>query len=287
MLNLFNSVFLKRCYIYSESFGDEIKDKKKRKKTTLKREFRFLAFGCLCNYVWMFYIYDKLNFFILDEILNLFFTLNSVNKSLFYFTILMFISSHRFYQYLTKTHNLILGNLLILIAHYIISIFIENNSTNYPKIVAILAFCLLKYLITKLRFFSILIILIYILHNAISQSLIPIESPEYEEIKILLFFTNIGMIVTTSFIILVYSNLDFIKIYIRINERIFIFKFIFDMSLYISFIYKFVNYDKQNYLTHFNNLKYIFISILLFQYVLTYFFLNLRLIMKIKMSDIT
>jgi len=233
-------------------------------------------FGTVFNYVWLILIYNRLKFTVFDDIISVLFSQQIISNKFFYFTFLMYFSSRRIFQYFSTTEKHSIGSAFIIATHLTIGIFIDD-STFSTLVTTILFFILLKFLFNKLKVFSFTVMIIYVLHSLITQSLVS---------RIILFFTNIGLLVSILFVIIIFSKSEFIKIYNKINERIFFFKLGFDLSLYISFIYIFVNHDKQNYLTHFNNLKYIFLLILFIQYILTFAFLHFRLNVQCKMSDV-
>ena len=283
---MFNAVFLKKLYLYVDTFGSEIKDSKTRKKTTLKREFRFLLVGLICNYLWLTSIYEKIDFFIIDDIFRVVLPPQLISNKFLYFTVFIFLSSKRVFQYITLSERRILSSVLIISIHLTIACQLDSSSL-FTLVLTMILFFIMKSIINRLRFFSVIILSVYLAHNIIIQSFVTNDDMvEFQEIYIILFFTNVGLILTIMFIILIYTNLDFIRLYNNVYERIFLFKLTFDLALYISFIYIFVNYDKQNYLTHFSNLKHIFLFTLFLQYTITYLFVHLRLVIKIKMDDI-
>jgi hypothetical protein len=244
-----------------------------------------MMFGMLSNYIWLIVIYNRLKFTIFDDIISVLFSQQIISNKYLYFTVLMYFSSRRIFQYFSSTEKHSIGTAFLIATHLTIGTLIDESSFS-TLVTTTLFFILLKVLFNKLKVFSFTVMIIYILHSLITQSLVSNETTEIEEIRIILFFTNIGLLVSILFVVIIFSKSEFIKIYNKINERIFFFKLGFDLSLYISFIYIFVNHDKQNYLTHFNNLKYIFLLILFIQYILTFAFLHFRLNVQCKMSDV-
>ena len=282
---MFNSVFMKRVYIFDLRLSNEIKDLKSRKLNTLLRVFRFMLLGLISNYLWLAYIYNKLSFYIFDEIFGLLLLPQFISIKFLYFTTLIFLCSRRIIKYFMVSHNLLISGFLIAI-HLIIASILDDSSLKF-LLATFIFFMLFKWLISRLRLFLALILMIYITQFMIIKVVLSNESLDINEINMIIYNTNFGLIVTILFIVLLYHNHDLSKFSnSKLFERLFIFKLSLDITLYISFIFTIVVYNRQNYLSYFTNLNHIIIFIHLLQHTLTLVFVYLRLKFKFNMSEI-
>jgi hypothetical protein len=67
LLNYFDSILIKQYYMKDDILGIEIKDKNLRKMNQFKFYYKFLICGYFINTVWFSYLYEKLDFNIIDE----------------------------------------------------------------------------------------------------------------------------------------------------------------------------------------------------------------------------
>jgi hypothetical protein len=70
--NLFESLFIKKFYSNDSLLGVEIKDSKLRKMNLFKYYYKSLIMGYLVTTIWFVYIYNRLEFHILDDSKNMF-----------------------------------------------------------------------------------------------------------------------------------------------------------------------------------------------------------------------
>ena len=296
IFNLFQngiySYFVKKLYIFNEYLGNEVKDRKLLRINIFISNFKLLLFGYFSNTLYLLYLFymQKLSFYLFNELIPY--------SNIIYYEIFIILSSRKFFKFLFKNYysKLVLNQIpniklilffLILLQLIIIYFFSKNFFIFFYICIIIIIFCILYETIGNFIYFFLLLIYLikYLGTNYIKENYdINFQNIFYYNF----FFVNISMCLSLCFIISIFymekDNLS--KTYIKIYERIFELKFLFDIWLIIHFIYKLYKKNPQTYYDNFYNTYQIIFLCFIFNYIIVYIIISCKLSIYVTEKDI-
>jgi len=206
------------------------------------------------------------SFFVLLSSKSLFKKLLSINRSQFHFNI---IENSKLYVVALVTSQVIM------------SYFLTGSIFSFIISVAVLLFFFFIY--SKLGFCVIPIMFIYYLEGMLLKVYLPANFSENEISLILLNFklSNLSLLLSIIFIIIVYYEAELVRIYYLIFRRIFFVKILFDSILIVNYIYSLYNELENKYLESLFKSYKIVLLFYIVHYVIIYIALFVKLNLKI------
>ena len=299
--NLFNSFFVKKMhlkqYFYTlEGYIDNIT----YKTYVFESEIYFIISGYVTNIITLRYLLkkEKYSFYLFDDILNglgnnnendyfFLFEYLFLRKFIKYFIKYIFIYDNK-YKSKEKKYKIYTAFIIFVITQ-IIDINILYNSFN-ERILNILFILLIIFIYENIG------ILLY--PNLILLSIIIISVNNYMEnnfnieiislIKNNIKYINISFLLSLVFIISIFilEKKQISNIYIKIYQRIFLIKIIFDLWLMIKYIYSLYKYNSINYFNIFIKTYKLFFSFFILNYIIVLIFVLIKLYIYINPNDV-
>ena len=299
--NLFQSIFVKKIHVKQYFFTlDGYIDKLSYKIYIFESEILLIIFGVIINiFSYVYFVKkSKFSFYLFDDILSCFGDNNTSN----YFFLFEYLLLRKFIKYFIK---------------YIFFIDNKYKSKGKSKIIYITFFMFIIF-----QLFAINILYDSFNNIIVNAFLIILLIFIYENIgyllyinliilSIIIFFVNnyIENNYTTEIIALIQSNMKFINIsfllslvfiisifilekkqisnfYIKIYQRIFLIKIIFDIWLMIKYIYGLYKYNSMNYFNTFIKTYQLFFSFLILNYIIVLIFILIKLYIYINPYNI-
>ena len=299
--NSFQSIYVKKMHVKQYFFTlDGYIDKLSYKIYVFESEILFIIFGFIINFLSFVYLVkkNKFSFYLFDDILSGFGNNNTSN----YFFLFEYLLLRKFIKYLFK---------------YIF--FIDNKYKSKEKLkiiyISFFIFIILQFFAINILYDSfndiilnsfLIILLIFIYENIGALLYINLLL-----LSIIIFFVNnyIENNYTTEIIALTQRNMKFINIsfllslvfiisifilekrqisnfYIKIYQRIFLIKIIFDIWLIIKYIYNIYKYNSMNYFNIFMKTYQLFFSLLILNYIIVLIFILIKLFIYINPNNI-
>ena len=298
--NLFKSFFVKKIHMKQCIYSlDGYINKYIYKISVFESEINFIIIGFVLNIIFLSYLFknEKISFYLFDILLGP--GTNNINDYIFlleYFFLRKFIKYFIKYifefdeKYKSKEKSKII---YISFSMFIIAQVIFINSfyeTFSEKIFNTLLILLLIFiyenigilLFINLILLSLIIILVnnYIENNFSSEIIILIQS----NIK----YIKISFLLSLVFIISIFilEKKQISNFYIKIYQRIFLIKIIFDLWLMIKYIYSLYKYNPINYFNIFISTYQLFFSIFILNYIIVLIFVLIKLYLYINPNDI-
>lgn len=299
--NLFQSIYIKKIHMKQYFLTlDGFIDKRNYKLYIFESEIFFIIFGLSINIFILGYLLkkDKFYFYLFDDIL-IGLGENYKNDYFFLFEYMFlkkFIKYYIIYIFKYDYKNKSKQRSKIIYITFIIFIFVQFIYANIlyssfsDKILNILFILLLIFiyenigtlLYPNLILLSISIILVnkYIESHFDTEIIILIK----DNIK----YINISFLLSLAFIISIFilEKRQITSFYIKIYQRIFLIKIIFDIWLMIKYIYSLYKYNSINYFDIFIKTYKLFFSFFIFNYVIVLFFVLMKLYIYINPNDI-
>ncbi len=296
IFNLFQngiySYFVKKLYIFNEYLGNEVKDRKRLRVNIFISNFKVLLFGYFSNTVYLLYLFykDKLSFYLFNELIP--------HYNIIYYEIFLILSSRKLFKFLFKYYNskLLLNQIpkpklilfFLIFLQLIIIYFLSNNLVIFFYVCIIIIIFWILYE-TIGNFIYICLLLIYIFKYIGIYYIEENYDNNFQNIFYYnFFFVNISTCLSICFIISIFymekDNLS--KTYIKIYERIFQLKILFDIWLIINFIYRLYKNTPQTYYDNFyNTYKLLFLCFIL-NYIIVYIIISFKLSIYVTEKDI-
>ena len=299
--NLFTSFFTKKMHLKQYFYTlDAYIDKRFYKIYVFESEIIFIFFGFMINFFSFGFLLkkEKFAFYLFDDILI---GLGN-NYACNYFFLFEYLFLRKFIKYLIKyifiydnkyknkeKYKYIYFTFFIFIIIQIIAINILNDSFS-DKILNILFILLLIFIyenIGILLFLNLILLsLIIILVNNYMENNFSVEIIEL--VKNNIKYINISFLLSLVFIISIFilEKKQISNFYIKIYQRIFLIKIIFDLWLMIKYIYSLYKYNPINYFNIFTKTYKLFFSFFILNYILVLIFVLIKLYIYINPNDI-
>ena len=292
ILNIFEIIFTKKLYINEEYLGFEIRDRNLLKMNIFQSNFSLLIIGYFCNFIYLYYLNcsNKLNFELFDEIIPF--------HNLFYFGIFLYLSSKKLLKYLKKVYQSkfyfdyikyakIIYFFLIFFPMIIIYIS-SNNFKSFLYIIFLISSFIIFYKILGIIIYFLLIILYFIIYFSLIYITTTYNNHFQEIIINNLSYVFFSFIISIVFIIIVYylefENIS--KTDTSIYGNIFKVKILYDIWLYINFIYNLYKENPNYYIEYFFEIYKLFLIFFSINYIIIYFAIYLKLNLNITEEDV-
>ena len=290
--NFFHCIYVKKLYINTEFLGAEVKNRTLLKINVFKSHFIFLIAGYVINTIYLLYLFfnGKLTFHIYDELFP--------HYDIIYYEIFVLLSSRKLIKFLYKIYHSELYSeqipkaklilfILLIIQLIIIGILSKNFVVfSYVVIIAIL-FWIIYETIGIFIYFSLCVI--YTIKYFGEYYIEEYYDTNFQNIFYYnFFFVCISMVLSLVFIISVYymEKDKLSKTYTKIYERVFILKMLFDIWLIINFIYRLYKNNPQTYYDNFYKIYRLLFLCFIFNYVVVYFLISLKLNLYVTEEDV-
>ena len=299
--NLFTSFFVKKIHMKQCIFSlDGYVDKFIYKITVFESEINFIIISFIVNIIFLGYLLknEKFSFYLFDDILvglgnnntkNYFFLFEYLflRKFIKYYIQYSFVFDEKYKS--KKKSKIVFISFIMLIFVQIIFINILYVTIS-ERILNILFILLIIFiyenigilLFINLILLSLIIILVnnYIENNFTSEIIILIQN----NIK----YINISFLLSLAFIISIFilEKKQISNFYIKIYQRIFLIKIIFDLWLMIKYIYSLYKYNPINYFNIFINTYQLFFSIFILNYIIVLIFVIIKLYVYINPDEV-
>ena len=292
ILNGIYSYFIKKLYIHNEFLGVEIKDRKKLRINIFISNFKLLLFNYLLNTLYFIYLFyqKKLSFYLFDELIPYY--------DIIYYQIFIILSNRKFFKFLYKSINIkyssdkINNAKLILFLLIIIQVIIIAFLSKHLFIFLYIFFIIILFWTlneTIGNFIYIFLLLIYCVKRIGKYYIKEKYNSNFQNILYYNFFyIYISFLFSLVFIISIFymekDNLS--KIYTNIYQRFFQLKVLFDIWFIINFIYRLYKQNQNKFYDNFNKVYQILFLCFIFNYILIYFIISLKLTINITEEDI-
>ena len=292
ILNGIYSYFIKKLYIHNEFLGVEIKDRKKLRTNVFISNFKLLLFNYLLNTLYFLFLFyqKKLSFYLFDELIPYY--------DIIYYQIFIILSNRKFFKFLYKSinrkysSNIINNAKLILFLLIIIQVIIIAFLSKHLFIFLYIFFIIILFWTlneTIGNFIYIFLLLIYCVKRIGIYYIEEKYNANFQNILYYNFFyIYISLLFSLVFIISIFymekDNLS--KIYTNIYQRFFQLKVLFDIWFIINFIYRLYKQNQNTFYDNFNNVYQILFLCFIFNYILIYFIISLKLTINITEEDI-
>ena len=299
--NLFTSFFVKKIHMKQCIFSlDRYVNKFIYKITVFESEINFIIISFIVNIIFLGYSVknEKFSFYLFDDILvglgknntkNYFFLFEYLflRKFIKYYIQYIFVFDEKYKS--KKKSKIIYISFIVLIFVQIIfiNILYETISERILNILFILLIIFIYenigiLLFINLILLSLIIIFVnnYIDNNFTSEIIILIQN----NIK----YINISFLLSLAFIISIFilEKKQISNFYIKIYQRIFLIKIIFDLWLMIKYIYSLYKYNPINYFNIFINTYQLFFSIFILNYIIVLIFVIIKLYVYINPDEV-
>ena len=299
--NLFTSFFVKKIHMKQCIFSlDGYINKYIYKISVFESETNFIIFGFVVNIIFLRYLIknEKISFYLFDDIL-LGLGKNNIND---YFFLLEYFFLRKFIKYFIKyifefdekykskekTKTIYISFFVFILVQIIfINVLYESFSEKILNTLFILLLIFIYENIGILLFINLILLSLiimfvnnYIENNFSSEIIILIRN----NIK----YINISFLLSLVFIISIFilEKKQISNFYIKIYQRIFLIKIIFDLWLMIKYIYSLYKYNQINYFNIFITTYQLFFSIFILNYIIVLIFVLIKLYLYINPDDV-
>ena len=290
--NIFETIFTKKLYINEEYLGFEIRDRNLLKMNIFQSNFSLLIIGYFCNFIYLYYlnISNKLNFELFDDIIPF--------HNLVYFGIFLYLPSKKLFKYLKKVYNskfyfdyIKYAKLIyyfLIIFPIIIIYILSNNFKSFLYIIFLISSFIIFYKILGIIIYILLIILYFIIYFSLIYITTSYNSHFQEIIINNLSYVFFSFVISMIFIVIVFylefENIS--KTDSSIYENIFKVKILYDIWLYINFIYNLYKENPNYYIEYFFEIYKLFLLFFSLNYIIIYFAIYLKLNLYITEEDV-
>jgi hypothetical protein len=205
---------------------------------------------------------------------------------------IIFFQSRRLFKHLINIHNsqfyysLINKPLLIVFGlifiQYPLSVYLTGTYTYYFTVLFLISLMAICY--SKIGYLSFLMLVFYYFEDLVISYYLKsrFDSVIMENISIYFKFSNLSLLVSVIFIIIIYNEGQVIKLYNKIYNKMLLLKVLMDVGLVTNFVYGLYDQLNHEYIEVIHHTSNIIFTILAIHYILIYLAIYLKVNLKIS-----